>query len=50
MGTYLVEFRSPTGATETKKCVVSEGEHLCTSQAVPITDADIEAIEKGGAQ
>ncbi len=50
VGTYLVEFRLPTGASETKTCVVSEGEHLCSAKLVPMSDSDIDAIEKGGAQ
>lgn len=50
VGSYTVVFQSPTGVSDTKTCVVSQTVHLCSPQVSPLSDTDINAIEKGAAQ
>ena len=49
-GTYSVIFKAQDGTTNTKQCVVSDNDHLCVSDANPLSDAEIDAIVKSGAQ
>ena len=51
IGSYVVEFRSAGGASETKTCSVSETDHpLCVSGPVKLSDEAVEEIEKGASQ
>ena len=50
VGSYVVEFRSAGGVSQTKTCVVSETDHVCSSDTANLGDADIEEIERGAPQ
>ncbi len=49
-GTYTVVFQSPNGSSVQQDCPVSDKDHQCFAEVDKLTDADLDAIEKGGAQ
>ena len=49
-GIYTVVFQSPQGASLQQDCSVSDKDHQCFAEVENLTDADVDAIEKGGGQ
>jgi serine/threonine protein kinase len=48
IGSYSVVFKAADGTSHTESCEISDDTHLCAMQSSPLTDADIDAIVKGG--